>query len=106
MHSGKKRWPGFNVYHKLNPSAQYTPHSVITLKPRKSKMGQQLTPYESISYELNQFIERRVAERRAMQRDSSDRRKQAHNTHSGVQDAGQGDGAGAPAARDDNQSKP
>lgn len=69
-------------------------------------MGQQLTPYESISYELNQFIERRVAERRAMQRDSSDRRKQAHNTQSGVQGAGQGDGAGTPAARDDNQSKP
>lgn len=38
-------------------------------------MGKSLTPFENISYELNQLIERRVAERRVMQRDSSDRRR-------------------------------
>lgn len=35
------------------------------------------TLFEAASYDLNKFIERRVAERRAMQRDSTDRRKQA-----------------------------
>lgn len=40
-------------------------------------MGKPLTPFENISYELNQLIERRVAERRAMQRDSADRRRQS-----------------------------
>jgi hypothetical protein len=34
------------------------------------------TLFEAASYDLNKFIERRVAERRAMQRDSTDRRKQ------------------------------
>lgn len=35
------------------------------------------TLFEAASYDLNKFIERRVAERRAMQRDSADRRKQS-----------------------------
>lgn len=35
------------------------------------------TLFEAASYDLNKFIERRVAERRAMQRDSTDRRKQS-----------------------------
>jgi hypothetical protein len=34
------------------------------------------TLFEAASYDLNKFIERRIAERRAMQRDSTDRRKQ------------------------------
>lgn len=34
------------------------------------------TLFEAASYDLNKFIERRIAERRAMQRDSADRRKQ------------------------------
>lgn len=32
--------------------------------------------FEAASYDLNKFIERRISERRAMQRDSMDRRKQ------------------------------
>ncbi len=32
--------------------------------------------FEAASYDLNKFIERRIAERRAIQRDSMDRRKQ------------------------------
>lgn len=31
--------------------------------------------FETASYELNKFIERRMAERRAIQRDSQDRRR-------------------------------
>lgn len=34
------------------------------------------TLFEAASYDLNKFIERRIADRRAMQRDSADRRKQ------------------------------
>ncbi|TCS38539.1 hypothetical protein EDC30_102278 [Paucimonas lemoignei] len=37
------------------------------------------TLFEAASYDLNKFIERRVADRRAMQRDSADRRKQNRN---------------------------
>ena len=35
------------------------------------------TLFEAASYDLNKFIERRIADRRAMQRDSTDRRKQS-----------------------------
>lgn len=34
------------------------------------------TPFEQLSYELNKFRERRMAERRAVQRDTPDRRSQ------------------------------
>lgn len=33
------------------------------------------TPYEAVSYDLKQFRERRMAERRATQRDTVDRRQ-------------------------------
>lgn len=37
-------------------------------------MSRPQTPYEAASYDLNQFRERRMVERRATQRDSADRR--------------------------------
>lgn len=39
------------------------------------------TPYEEISYELNKFRERRMAERRAVQRDTPDRRRAPSETN-------------------------
>jgi hypothetical protein len=38
-------------------------------------MARQLTPYEALSYELNLLRERRVAERRMIQRDTAERRQ-------------------------------
>jgi hypothetical protein len=43
-------------------------------------MSRPETPYEAASYDLNQFRERRLAERRAEQRASADRRLQKKNS--------------------------
>jgi hypothetical protein len=56
------------------------------------------TLFEQASYDLNQFRERRMAERRAIMRDTPDRRRQPGNTiapYNGKQqdsDAGQTNG--------------
>jgi hypothetical protein len=43
--------------------------------------------FEAASYDLNQFRERRMAERRAVARDTPDRRKQPHNYQASQQTA-------------------
>jgi hypothetical protein len=43
---------------------------------KESVMSRPETPYEAASYDLNQFRERRMAERRAAPRNGMDRRAQ------------------------------
>ena len=59
---------------------------MTTFTERDTKMEKQKTPYEQASQELNEFRERRIAERRSRPRGTPDRRR---NWNGGIQQSGE-----------------